>query len=33
MRYFDVIFMSDVISFIGPKITDCDTYVMLTLGH
>jgi len=26
MRYFDVIILSDVISSIGPKISDCDTY-------
>ena len=27
MCYFDVILLSDVISSIGPKISDADTYV------
>jgi len=26
MRYFDVIFLSDIISSIGPKFSDCDIY-------
>jgi len=28
MCYFDVILLSDVISSIGPKISDADTYVL-----
>ena len=31
MRYFDVILLSDVISSIGPKISDCDTNVLSTI--
>jgi len=27
ISYFDVILLSDVISSIGPKLSDCDTYV------
>jgi len=30
MRYVDVIFHSDVISWIWPKISDADTYTLIT---
>jgi len=34
MFYFDVILLSDVISSIGPKISDADTYISLpTIIH